>query len=101
MVTLPTGAGKTRVAVEAVVSWRPPRRLTGPIVWIAQSEELCEQAVQAWAYVWRAIGVGALVVVPILVDERATGGGLGTVPGRGRHDRQASCRDREARSTSG
>lgn len=56
MVTLPTGAGKTRVAVEAVVRLVSSGRLAGPVIWIAQTEELCEQAVQAWSYVWRAIG---------------------------------------------
>lgn len=62
MVTLPTGAGKTRVAVEAVVRLVSDGALTGPVVWIGQSEELCEQAVQAWAYVWRAVGNGSLML---------------------------------------
>lgn len=62
MVTLPTGAGKTRVAVEAVVQLAVEAGLRGPIVWIGQSDELCEQAVQAWAYVWRAIGHGPMVI---------------------------------------
>ena len=62
MVTLPTGAGKTRVAVEAVVRLVSIGALNGPVVWIGQSEELCEQSVQAWAYVWRAVGAGPLVL---------------------------------------
>ena len=53
---LPTGAGKTRVTVEAIIRMLRDDELSGPILWIAQSEELCEQAVQAWAEVWRAIG---------------------------------------------
>jgi superfamily II DNA or RNA helicase len=56
LVSLPTGAGKTRVAVQALVEEVRDGRLDGPVVWIAQSDELCEQAVQTWAYVWRAVG---------------------------------------------
>lgn len=62
MVTLPTGAGKTRVAVEAVVQLASEKVVRGPIIWIGQSEELCEQAVQAWAYVWRAVGKGPITL---------------------------------------
>ncbi|WP_369068373.1 sacsin N-terminal ATP-binding-like domain-containing protein [Kineococcus terrestris] len=58
IVSLPTGAGKTRVAVQAMVEAVRAGRLSGPLVWIAQSDELCEQAVQTWAYVWRALGPG-------------------------------------------
>ncbi|MFE4230360.1 DEAD/DEAH box helicase [Arthrobacter sp. NPDC056886] len=58
LVQLPTGAGKTRVAVESVIrdiasSTKDDHRL---IVWIAQSEELCEQAIETWTYVWQAAG---------------------------------------------
>lgn len=56
VVSLPTGAGKTRVTVQALVEEVAQGRLEGPIVWIAQSEELCEQAAESWAYVWRALG---------------------------------------------
>ena len=59
LVQLPTGAGKTRVAVESVIkdiagSPKEERRL---VIWIAQSEELCEQAIDTWTYVWQAAGV--------------------------------------------
>ncbi|GAA1830280.1 hypothetical protein GCM10009750_12630 [Agromyces salentinus] len=53
---LPTGAGKTRVTVEAIVRMFTDDELAGPVLWIAQSQELCEQAVQTWTEVWRAIG---------------------------------------------
>lgn len=56
LLALPTGAGKTRVAVETVVQHLADSTAAGPVVWIAQSDELCEQAVQTWAYVWRALG---------------------------------------------
>lgn len=56
MVSLPTGAGKTRVAVQAIVEELRDKALQGPVVWIAQSDELCEQAVETWTYIWRAVG---------------------------------------------
>ena len=56
MVSLPTGAGKTRVAVQALIEEIRDGALTGPVVWIAQTNELCEQAVETWSYIWRATG---------------------------------------------
>ncbi len=58
MVSLPTGAGKTRVAVEALVNGVRDGDIdfSKPLVWIAQTDELCEQAAESWTYVWRAIG---------------------------------------------
>jgi superfamily II DNA or RNA helicase len=57
LVSLPTGAGKTRVAVEALVRHLHETGTSGaPLLWIAQTDELCEQAVETWSYVWRAIG---------------------------------------------
>jgi len=55
---LPTGAGKTRVTVEALSLAFTSDDLQGPLLWIAQSEELCEQAVQTWSTVWRELGDG-------------------------------------------
>lgn len=58
MVSLPTGAGKTRVTVEALVNAIRSELITHdrPLIWIAQTDELCEQAAETWTYVWRAIG---------------------------------------------
>ena len=57
MLCLPTGAGKTRVAAEALIRFIGERgRTGGPILWIAQSNELCEQAVQSWRFVWSKVG---------------------------------------------
>ncbi|MHA3700643.1 sacsin N-terminal ATP-binding-like domain-containing protein [Jatrophihabitans sp. YIM 134969] len=53
---LPTGAGKTRVTVEALCKAFVEDGLGSPLLWIAQSEELCEQAVQTWSVVWREFG---------------------------------------------
>jgi superfamily II DNA or RNA helicase len=51
ILTLPTGAGKTRTATEALTEWLQSNDGRA-IIWIAQSEELCEQAVQAFREVW-------------------------------------------------
>ncbi|MEU1851810.1 DEAD/DEAH box helicase [Streptomyces sp. NPDC019990] len=57
MLSLPTGAGKTRVTAEAVIRWvKRSGDLKGPLLWIAQTEELCEQAVQSWKFVWSKVG---------------------------------------------
>ena len=57
LLSLPTGAGKTRIAVQAMVESHKEGDLEGAILWIAQSDELCEQAVQTWREVWRSEGV--------------------------------------------
>ncbi|MCO8270737.1 DEAD/DEAH box helicase family protein [Actinoplanes sp. TRM 88003] len=56
MVELPTGAGKTRVATETVLRLFIEDMMRGPVLWIAQSQELCEQAVQTTSTVWRGLG---------------------------------------------
>ncbi|NKS38093.1 DEAD/DEAH box helicase family protein [Rhodococcus hoagii] len=65
IISLPTGAGKTRVAVQTIVEAIEKGVLdgagsegafSGPILWIADGEELCEQAIDAWSYLWRAVG---------------------------------------------
>ena len=47
-----TGAGKTRTAVQAIVEAVRDDELTGPGLWVAQTDELCEQAVTSWAENW-------------------------------------------------
>lgn len=57
VISLPTGAGKTRVAAETAVT-----RVLAPagdnrlILWIAQTDELCEQAVQCFRELWVNLG---------------------------------------------
>lgn len=53
IVSLPTGAGKTRVAVEVLRRFLAGRKRPTVVVWLAQSEELCEQAVECFTEVWR------------------------------------------------
>jgi len=57
VVSLPTGGGKTRVTAEAAVRLvLAPLGTQRLVIWIAQSDELCEQAVQAFRQVWLNIG---------------------------------------------
>jgi len=56
LLSLPTGAGKTRVVVEALIRAYADWTIRGCVVWLAQSDELCEQAVEAWAQAWRGLG---------------------------------------------
>jgi superfamily II DNA or RNA helicase len=56
LLSLPTGAGKTRVTIEALVDAMVDGDLRSPILWVAQTQELCEQAVQTWSEIWRGLG---------------------------------------------
>jgi superfamily II DNA or RNA helicase len=56
LLSLPTGAGKTRVTIEAIIESMLKGEVDSPVLWIAQTEELCEQAVQTWSELWRALG---------------------------------------------
>ena len=56
IISMPTGSGKTRVAVQAVVDAMCRDGLDGGILWVADRDELCEQAVEAWRQVWTSIG---------------------------------------------
>lgn len=57
MVSMPTGSGKTRVAVQAVVeAIREGELKKGGVLWVADRDELCEQAVEAWRQVWASEG---------------------------------------------
>lgn len=52
---MPTGAGKTRTAMNIIAEElrRKPRR---GVIWLAHSEELCEQAASEFAKAWSALG---------------------------------------------
>ena len=55
MISLPTGSGKTRVAVQAIVE-AICDGFVGGVFWVADRDELCEQAVEAWQQVWSGTG---------------------------------------------
>ncbi|MFI1382041.1 DEAD/DEAH box helicase [Embleya sp. NPDC020886] len=69
MLRLPTGAGKTRVAAEATIRALGDGHLNGPVLWIAQSAELCEQAIETWKSVWSQLGPQ----VPLRISRMWTG----------------------------
>ncbi|MFF1438312.1 DEAD/DEAH box helicase [Streptomyces sp. NPDC058295] len=78
MLSLPTGAGKTRVTAEAVIRWvKRVGELRGPLLWIAQTEELCEQAVQSWKFVWSKVGAER----PLAISRLWSGNEVGEVEG--------------------
>lgn len=56
MISMPTGSGKTRVAVQAIVEAIRDDGFAGGVLWIADRDELCEQAVEAWRQVWASVG---------------------------------------------
>jgi DNA repair protein RadD len=77
ILTLPTGAGKTRTATEALMDWRQVGDSPSAVLWIAQSEELCEQAVQAFREVWVDRGARREGPRENLLIARLWGGGRG------------------------
>ncbi|MFJ7152723.1 DEAD/DEAH box helicase [Streptomyces sp. NPDC100445] len=78
MLSLPTGAGKTRVTAEAVIRWvKRVGDLQGPLLWIAQTEELCEQAVQSWKFVWSKVGAERPLTIGRLWGGNEVGNVLG------------------------
>ncbi|WP_439661407.1 DEAD/DEAH box helicase [Lentzea sp. HUAS TT2] len=79
MLSLPTAAGKTRVAAEATIRCIAAiGPFDGPVLWIAQTAELCEQAVQTMKYVWERIGPDE----PLVIDRLWSGNSATPVTGR-------------------
>lgn len=57
LVHMPTGAGKTRTSIEAIIDyWKAKSNRNSNIVWLAHSEELCEQAVETFTKLWEVRG---------------------------------------------
>ena len=56
MISMPTGSGKTRVAVQSIVEAIREDGFEGGILWVADRGELCDQAVEAWRQVWASEG---------------------------------------------
>jgi DNA repair protein RadD len=52
MLALPTGGGKTRVVLDTLLKWTPVLEGSGALLWVAQHDELCEQAIECMAQIW-------------------------------------------------
>lgn len=55
LIHMPTGSGKTRIAMRIISSYLLRHKST-VIVWLAYSEELCEQAIEEFKKVWSGTG---------------------------------------------
>ena len=56
---MPTGSGKTRTAMNVICRWlreREPTASKNVVLWLAHSEELCEQAAQEFERAWQHLG---------------------------------------------
>ena len=70
LVSIPTGAGKTRLVAESLIDWlndgKPSEDLaisnSKYMIWIAQSRELCEQAISQFEEIYSQKGNSALTV---------------------------------------
>jgi len=70
LLSIPTGSGKTRLMVEALIDWlnygkenSPPQQKNSKfIIWIAQSHELCEQAIDAFKSLYKIRGKSSLTI---------------------------------------
>jgi superfamily II DNA or RNA helicase len=57
LVHMPTGAGKTRTSIEGIIDfWKANADRGSNIVWLAHSEELCEQALETFSKIWKVRG---------------------------------------------
>lgn len=58
LVTMPTGAGKTVLAMEVIVDILRNHHSTNPIkiAWVVNSKELCEQSLQSFQKLWKQKG---------------------------------------------
>ena len=56
LLQLPTGAGKSRTTISAPLELYQQHHDLGGVLWMAHTEELCEQALQTFRYIWRQDG---------------------------------------------
>ncbi|MCF8001391.1 MAG: DEAD/DEAH box helicase [Halanaerobiales bacterium] len=75
IVQLPTGAGKTKTTIEAIVSYIERKNLLHKgksIIWITHSEELCEQAINTIKNVWKHTQKDELEIVRLWGEYKPT-----------------------------
>jgi len=59
---MPTGSGKTRTAMNVVSNYLRSKS-KGVVVWLAHSEELCEQAAEEFIKAWSVLGIRDIPLV--------------------------------------
>ena len=97
LLSLPTGSGKTRVAVQAIIEAIRDDGFRGTVLWVADRDELCEQAVEVWQQAWASIGPEA---EPLRVSRWWAGQRSPQAPG-GHHVVVATIQTLRARIASG
>jgi DNA repair protein RadD len=63
VIQMPTGSGKTRTAMELIATFLNNAAEGEVVVWLAHSEELCEQAYECFRDVWPHVGQHDIRVV--------------------------------------
>lgn len=63
MVQLPTGAGKTSLAMESIYDFLRVNKNVCSVVWMAHTDELCEQAVEAFIRGWNQKGTFEVKII--------------------------------------
>ena len=60
---MPTGSGKTRTAMELIAHFfNGKREESSTVVWLANSNELCEQAISCFIEVWEHVGLKPITI---------------------------------------
>jgi len=79
LISIPTGAGKTRLVVETMVKWLNEGKRISPeqqkrskyIFWIAQSHELCEQAISEFKHIFQNKGHTPVTIHRLYADNHS------------------------------
>ena len=67
LIQMPTGAGKTRVAMEVVSSFLNKKE-NRQVIWLADRTELCEQAADTFENIWSHVGKRELTLYQLWGD---------------------------------
>lgn len=58
LIQMPTGSGKTRTSLESFIRWTNDQTSDTNMLWLAHTEELCEQAFNTFDMLWENYGNG-------------------------------------------
>jgi DNA repair protein RadD len=62
IIQMPTGSGKTRTSMEIITQFFITANNPSICIWLANSEELCDQAVECFSEVWEHVGNSPLTI---------------------------------------